>query len=337
MLSGRPRQTEYQPASSAARRLSADDLEDRLDEVLFASQSRRTTTDLARGLADLPRVQQDLVLHWTEVATQTYAELAWLLPRLALRALTLLNTEEFGTWVLSALDAYDSVGARGAMEKLRALDAYAASLKRVDVAVEFGSEEMRLSRLLQGLSGRPLGLRVGVSAWTDTETVFLPARMDLLPTASENRRLYKATVALLWAQTRHGTFGSADLDLEAALAPYSDQERALAWLAALEAVRLEARIAEELPGLAAEIGRLHGPWPDALLPFVPRLNRPNATLADSLALLEDCVKAPAPALPHAGRLDPAAALAVRRERIAKDIHVLRKALSVMKADRKSVV
>jgi nitric oxide reductase NorD protein len=328
---GRPNLTEPQPASSAARRLSAEDLEDRLDEVLFASQSRRTTTDLAEGLADLPRVQQDLVLHWTEVATQTYAEAAWLLPRLALRALRLLDAEEFGAWVVSALDAYDCVGARAAIEKLRALDAYCSSLKRVDVAVEFGSEEMRLSRLLQGLSGRPLGLRVGVSAWTDTETVYLPARMDTLPTAEENRRLYKATVALLWAQTRHGTFGSATLDLEASLSHFSDRDRALEWLAALEAVRLEARIAEELPGLAAEISRLHGPWPDALLPFVPRLNRPGATLTDSLALLEECVQAPAPTLPHAGRLDPAAALAVRSERIAKDMKVLRRALSTMKA------
>ncbi|MDD5297090.1 MAG: hypothetical protein PHU46_09260 [Rhodocyclaceae bacterium] len=322
---------EERPGGGGTRRLSAASLEERLDEVLFAAQSRRTTTDLARNLADLPRVQQDMVLHWTEVATQTYAEVAWLLPKLAPRAVGLLDAEHFGTWVLSALDAYDRVGAREAMQTLRAVEAYAASLERVAVAVDFGQEEMRLSRLLQGLSGRPLGLRAGVSAWTDTETLYLPARMDLLPTADENRRLYKATTALLWAQTRHGTFGSADLDLESALSRFPDRERALEWLAVLEAVRLEAVIADELPGLAAEIQALRGPWPDALMPLVPRLHRPDATLADSLALLEHCADTEAPALPHCGRLDPAAALAVRSERIARDIQVLRKALAVMKA------
>ncbi len=319
------------PAGASARRLSAEALEERLDEVLFAVQSRRSTTDLARGMANLPRAQQDLVLHWTEVATQTCAEVAWLIPKLAPRAVKLLDTDEFGAWVLSALDAYDSVGARGALERLRALDAFAAGLKRTAVAVAFGQEEMRLSRFIQGLSGRPLGLMVGVSAWTDTETVFLPSRMDLLPTAEENRRLYKATAALLWAQTRYGSFGSADLDLAPALARFPDRERALSWLAVLEAVRLEARIGEELPGLAAEIARLRGPWPESLLPYVPRLHRTKATLADSLALLAECQALPAPALPHCGRLDPEAALALRNQRIARDKEVLRKALSAMKA------
>lgn len=319
------------PAAAPTRRLSAQVLEERLDEVLFAVQSRRSTMDLARGVADLPRPQQDLVLRWAEVATQTCAEVAWLIPKLALRAVTLLDADEFGAWVLSALDAYDSVGARGALERLRALDAFAASLKRTAVAVEFGQEEMRLSRFIQGLSGRPLGLRVGVSAWTDTETVFLPSRLDILPTAEENRRLYKATAAILWAQTRHGSFGSADLDLARALALFPDRERALSWLAVLESVRLEARIGEELPGLAAEIARLRGPWPEALLAFLPRLYRVDATLADSLAVLEECQAVAPPALPHCGRLDPEAALALRSQRVARDKQVLRKALSAMKA------
>jgi hypothetical protein len=57
---------------------------------------------------------------------------------------------------------------------------------------------------------------------------------------------------MLWAQTR---FGSFNVDPEPELSQWADREAALAWFALFEAMRLEARLAQELPGLARDIRR----------------------------------------------------------------------------------
>ncbi len=317
----------------SSRRLFGDELEARLDEVLFASPSHRSAATLAAGLEALQRADQELVLHWAAVATQTYAEIGYLIAALAPQALARLDGAGFAAWALAALDAYDREGGRVALDKLRHLDAFAMERGGAAAAAHLAEVEPRLARLLQGLAGRPLGLRAGEYAWTDSETLYLPPLLDALPTAAANRRLYKATAVLLWAQTRYGSFGSASVDLGAALAVYADGERARAWLAALEAVRLEARMAAELPGLAGEIARVRGPWPGELAALAPRLARPQATLADSLAVLAECMATgrPAPHLLHAGRIDAAAALRLRAARIGRETQLLRRALAGLKA------
>jgi nitric oxide reductase NorD protein len=147
-----------------------------------------------------------------------------------------------------------------------------------------------------------------------------------------NRRLYKATAALLWAQTRHGTFGSAAVDIEAQLARWPDRERALRWFAALEAIRLEAVLGAELPGLAAEIAALRGPWPAGLEEAARRLARPDAAVSQTLTFLAECMagEGEPPLLPHAGAIDLAAALRVRAARLARETETVRRALSTLK-------
>jgi nitric oxide reductase NorD protein len=310
------------------RKLFEHELEERLDAVLFASPSHRSIERLASTLESLTRPQQEKVLHWAGVAAKTYAEIGYLLATLAPRAFELLDDEGFDAWVLSGLDAYDRLGLRPAMDQLRNIELFCA--ERAGTPVTRLSEvEMRLARFLQGLSGRPLAVRAGQHAWTDTETVFLPELVAVHGSAEDNRRLYKAMASLLWAQTRYGTFR---IDLEARLADWRDRARALGWLAALEAVRLDARIAVELPGLAAEIAEVRGPWPEALVAVVERLARPEATVADSLELLGEFMAGTGvpPRLSFAGRLDPGAAWRVRAERIQRDTETLKKALANLK-------
>ena len=318
--------------SAGTRRLFSHELEARLDEVLFASPSHRSTTGIAAGLENLTRAQQDSVLHWAAVAAQSYGEVGYQVAAMAPQAFGRLDAAGFEAWVLAGLDAYDRHGGRAAMEQLRDLDAFCAVRSGSRAAANLAEVEARLSRFVQGLSGRPLGVRAGAAAWTDTETIFLPAQLAALPGAEANRRLYKAMAALLWAQARYGTFGPADVDLESALARWPDRERALRWFSALEAVRLEARIGAELPGLAAEIAALRGPWPDELRTALPRLANSGATVAGTLAVLAERMESGTepPLLPHAGTLDPAAALRVRAERIARETAVLRRALAALK-------
>ncbi|MDP1651681.1 MAG: hypothetical protein Q8L56_03055, partial [Rhodocyclaceae bacterium] len=305
-------------ALMTGRKLFSDALEQRLDEVLFASPSHRSAKDIADGLERLTRAQQEHVLHWVAVAAQSYAEIGYLVAAQAPRALDRLDAAGFEAWVLAGLDTYDRKGGQLAMTLLRDLDGFCATREHAGAAVRLDECAARLGRFLQGLSGRGLALSAGAFAHTDSESIFLPAQLATLPTAADNRRLYKAMAALLWAQTRHGTFGTAAIDIEAALSRWADRERALRWFAALEAVRLEAVIAADLPGLAAEIAALRGPWPDALREAVRRLGRPDAAVSHSLTFLAECMagEQEPPQLPHAGAIDLEAVLRVRTARIA---------------------
>ena len=316
----------------SSRRLFSDALEERLDEVLFASPSHRSTKKIADGLEPLDRAQQERVLHWVKVAAQTYAEIGYLVASLGPKALERLDAAGFEAWVLAGLDAYDRQGGQSAMALLRDLESFCALRMGGAAVAHLTDSEARLSRFLQGLSGRALALAAGATAHTDTETVFLPAQLAALATAADNRRLYKATAALLWAQTRYGTFGTAAIDVEATLARWVDRERALRWFAALEAVRLEAVIGAELPGLAAEMAALRGPWPEALGEAVLRLGRPDAAVSHSLTFLADCMagEGEPPPLPHVGAIDLDAVLRVRAARIARDSETVRRALSTLK-------
>ncbi len=337
--------TSSEPSSSTpeatvetrTRRLFGDELEARLDEVLFASHSHRSATRIAQGLEALNRAQQEKLLHWAAVAAQTYAEIGYQIATLAPRAFALFDDEEFDAWVLAGLDAFDRHGGRAAMDLLRDLEGFHADRGGARPVAKFAEIEARLSRFIQGLSGRPLGLNVGsgADAWTDTETIYLPPQIAALPQAEGNRSLYKVLAVMLWAQTRFGTFGSTGIDLAVALTPWletADRERALLWLAVLESVRLEAKVAAELPGLAAEIALVRGPWPPLLEPHLARLYKPEATLADTLALLSGCMEGSdeAPRLPHCVLIDPAVALRVRDERIARDKEILRLAIGALK-------
>ncbi len=316
----------------SSRRLFSNELEERLDELLFASTSHRSAKGIADGLEKLTREQQERVLHWVGVAAQSYAEVGYLVASLAPRALSRLDAAGFEAWVLAGLDAYDRQGGQAAMALLRDLDGFCAARAHAPAAARFADIEVRLARFIQGLSGRALALSAGAFPHTDTETVFLPAQLASLPTQDENRRLYKATAALLWAQTRCGTFGTAAVDIAAALARWPDRERALRWFAALEAVRLEAVLGAELPGLAAEIAALRGPWPEGLRAAAERLGRPDAAVSQTLTFLAECMagEAEAPMLPHAGAIDLEAALRVRAARLERETDIVRKALSTLK-------
>ena len=136
-----------------------------------------------------------------------------------------------------------------------------------------------------------------------------------------NWQLYKAIAVLLWAQIRYGTF---TLDIEAQVSLWDDPAQGLHWLAALEAVRHENLLAHELPGLAAEIAAIRGPWPDDLKQAASLLDT-NSTVADSLRILNGLrlSSRPPPKLPHIGVLAPPAVRKVRLEKINQTMSVER--------------
>lgn len=310
------------------RRLFEHEIEERLDALLFASSAHRKIDTLAAQLEVLPRVQQELIMRWAGVAAQTYAEIGHMIATLAPQALARMDTAGFEAWVIRALDAYDSKGVRQAMESLRDLDGFIA-VREGRRSVRLAEVEQRLARFVQGLSGRVLSLKAGAYPWTDTETIYLPDSIAQYAAAEDNRLLYTGLAVQMWAQTRYGTF---NVDLEAALARWSDHEAALNWLEVLEAVRLEACILRDLPGLGSMLLGLHGNWPDALHAALDDLQSPHANIEVTLAWLtrfmgQDAVP---PAPTFIPRLNPTAAARARAERIARETEVLRRALGALK-------
>ena len=313
------------------RKLFAHELEARLDQLLLLSLRQRSAREPAARLEALPRATQERVLHWAGVAAQSSNDLGWLVASQAAEQAANLGPQ-LDDWVRHGLAAYDSGGLASAREALNdTAAAYARPSPRSQAAVSFSAIEGRLSRFLQALDGRPLKLASGSTAWTDSETLWLPERLEIAPDAAGNRGLFKVMAALLWAQSRFGTF---NVDPEPELEQWSDRPRALAWLGVFEAMRLEACIAVELPGLAHEIAALRGPWPAPLAAAARMLAQPQATVADSLECMAEQRRlgaGEAPTLAHLGTMDPLAARRVRAARIARDMTVVRRALKVLAA------
>jgi nitric oxide reductase NorD protein len=313
------------------RKLFAHELEARLDELLLLSLRQRSAAVPAAQLEALPRELQDRVLHWAGVAAQTSDDLGWLIATLAAVRADNLGPQ-LDDWVRAGLDAYDRSGLAATRKVMTELaEAHATRAQHSRQGVAFAAIEGRLSRFLHALDGRPLKLVSGPRAWTDSETLWLPERLDVAPHTEGNRCLYKAVAALLWAQTR---FGSFNVDPEPELELWPDRERALAWFALFEAMRLETRIGVELPGLAHEIAALRGPWPADLAVAAASLARPQATAADSLACMAEIRRVGAgdtPIFPHVGAMDPIAARRMRAARIARELAVVRRALNVIAA------
>ena len=318
------------------RKLFAHELEARLDQLLLLSLRQRSAKEPAARLEALPRATQDRVLHWAGVAAQSSNDLGWLLTTLAAEHAADLGAQ-LDDWARAGLEAHDRGGLDAARKVLgESTTAHGRRSPRPQQALAFAAVEGRLSRFLQALDGRPLKLACGARAWTDGETLWLPERLDVAADAAGNRRLYKFLATMLWAQAR---FGSFNTDPEPELELWPDRERALAWFAVFEAMRLEACIGVELPGLASEIAASRGPWPAALEAAAVRLGQPAASAADSLACMAELRKVGAgetPDFPYIGAMDPLAARRVRAARIARDTAVVRRALKVLAAlDSKS--
>jgi nitric oxide reductase NorD protein len=317
------------PPGAAEPPLGAAELEARLEALVGpVLSSRRTAAGISQALSASSRDLQDFVLRWAAVTAKSSPELAFQFSGLAPRAVGELGYAGAERWLLAAIDVYDRAGLQRASAELKDLAGFAGRAREGARAVAFGEVAGVLAAFVAGLAGRRLRLAPAETAWTDGATLYLPQRVALFSSRAENFRVYKASAALLWAQTRFGSFALAPAD-------YPDEPRGLALFNLLEALRLAARIERDLPGLYRDLQALSKP---ALGPefgaALERLRAPGATAADSLAELRRLPRsARAPDWPWLGALDPARALAAREERVERDKQALRAALERWRDER----
>ena len=294
--------------------------------------------ELAAELTALTRDEQDFILGWIRRIASTHITLAWQFGRRAPALLPRMEKRLLEAWAVHTCDVFDRTGLQTALRVMEEVDSFDEAQHQNDAAgALFDDIAPVLGNFVCGLSGRRLKLEEGDAAWTDGERIVLPPLIAALPDLGDNFQLAKATVALLWAQTR---FGSLRIDHAGIAAAYDDPERALVRLHALETLRLTARIAGELPGLHRQMLRLRALLDPALPPgwqhFETALSTPEATLEDSLALLkaayedDDC-----PQWSDQGCLRPEAIAAARAVRLDKEKARLRIKLAELLDEHKS--
>lgn len=232
--------------------------------------------------------EQEFALHWTDVIRKSNSEMAFQFVSHAPNALQLMGIEGTKDWLLSAMDIYDKEGLYPGSAALSALEEFAGQYRLSHIAVRLDQVRNVLETFLYGLAGRKLKLEVGSSIFTDTNTLFLPERINRFNDREKNYQLYKAIAVNLWAQTWFGTFKRKNPEtphLDERLGAFDNPAHALKLFNLLETVRLNACIQRELPGLGREILNLDqnpSPHDSTWKHLCDGLRKQQATVEDTL-------------------------------------------------------
>jgi nitric oxide reductase NorD protein len=301
-----------------------------LDEYLDVEFSFIRSEVPASQIAGLPREQQDFILNLSKRVAATNIELAYQLASNAVRALEAMDEHMVEAWAMTATDNYDRKGLYPAMTVIRELDNYIHTAHEHACGSVFEEQASILLPFLHGLSGRKLKLQATDNSWTDTETIFLPPIMALMPEAKQNFSLYKATVAHHWAQIHFGTF---HIDLDMLAQRHVDEPDFLHKFHALETLRLDACIQRELPGLRREMQSLekmlnqrppHADW----LAVQAELSQRNKTAHHTLELIDRIDISILPdSCCYQGLINPHGVAETRHKRIEKEKAYFKVALS----------
>jgi nitric oxide reductase NorD protein len=316
--------------------LTTAELEARLDASLDPALSARRTTHMAEALAAFARGEQDFVLRWTDIIARTNTEMAYLFANQAPEGLRRMGLADIEAWIVQAMDVYDRMGLFPACKVFREVAVFASEARDNASGTAFENVSGVLELFVRGLSGRPLKLESGDDLYTDTSTLYLPARVARLPEREQNFHLYKAMVAHQWAQTYYGSFRAG---LNDALQQYPDPERALRLFHALETIRLDARLARDLTGLHREMGELRAALNESLCPAaweakVERLRSAESSVQDTLALLAELYAGELPApVCYQGTMHPERVEAAVAARIAREKDEFRTALMQMLGEK----
>ncbi|MEO5339886.1 MAG: hypothetical protein H7837_05115 [Magnetococcus sp. MYC-9] len=304
--------------------LSVDQLEARLEEILEAAlSSRRTVLPIFQSLAERPVPQQKWVLHWLPILARTNPELAFQCAQRVPPLLDTLPEAALDPWLGAVIDRYDQDGLQQALLLLRRGPPQGG---RSAAAVPLAEVRGALATFVTALGGRPLALAEGEESYTDTETLFLPACLDVTPQRRENLTLFRALTAHLWGLCRFGTYFP---QLPHRLEAYPDPEQAAQCYLALEELRIDAILGRLLPGLARCMipwrrdRSLSASWQRA----ATALSAPEADRESSLGWLERLHDTPPPAaLPFHGIRTHRPAMATQLLRLEREKTLFRTVL-----------
>ena len=285
----------------------------------FKDEARPLTK--AELLADLAPRQRTFVDYWYGIARRSDSEVARLFLRRAPQALQLMDFDDIEAWLLRALEQLDQRGLGWAVDVLNSVEQFAAEREKQQHSLALADVSGILARLSTGLGGRELRIAAADYAYTDTETVYLPARMEK-PDRAQAFALYKTATVHHWAQCWYGTWR---LSIVEDLMKRSGQERIWNRYAALERLRLDVLIKHDLPGVYRSMLQqgaepdLSGPWRAA----AEALSHPKASAQTSVKYLERVDDDLPAAAPYHGVFNPRQVQLKQQARVLREREQLR--------------
>jgi nitric oxide reductase NorD protein len=325
--------TDGRPAGDA---LPVEAIQQRLETLVYLVLSmRRSVRAAAEALAWFPAARVESLYLEVEGVCRTSLDLAYHLCVHAPEVLRFLPDDAIHPWVLELLEVYDQKGTQGSIRFMQQVEAYGLTLRERRGGVRLAEVSQVLDAFTTGLAGRRLRLAAGQDSaqpvYTDTENLFLPTALSRFDSREDNFRLYKSIIAHLWAQTWFGTWREPAAER---LSRFADPRLGLALFQSLEGLRLDARIADELPGLWREMERLGARpgLPPAWEPAAQRVREREADAARSWALAEELAQSgilPLEPLCYQGALHPDRVAAVMAARAARERDQFAQALAVI--------
>ena len=188
--------------------LTHEEIIDILDVCFDVEFSFIKSEEPAELFISQSRSNQDFLIGLTKRIAATNEELAFQFAMNSVRALEAMDKHMVEAWAMTSTDNYDRKGLFPAMSVIRELDSFVHTAHVNACGAVLEEEISVLLPFAQGLSGRKLKIAesTGNFAYTDTETIFLPAITALLKESKENFLIYKSSIAFLWAQIQFGTF-----------------------------------------------------------------------------------------------------------------------------------
>ena len=268
--------------------LTYEEIIERLDIYFDVEFTFIKSEDAAELIVQQSRSVQDFILDLSKRIAATNEELSFQFTLNAIRALEAMDQQMVEAWAMTATDNYDRKGLTPAMSVIRDLDNYVHTAHINACGAVLEEEISVLLPFVQGLSGRKLKIAESEDniAYTDTETIYLPAITALLEESKDNFLIYKASVAFLWAQIQFGTFRLPFAEI----LDCDDPDTQLNKITTLETIRLEACIKRELPGLYRDMQMLkqktseqqEHAYPDNWQHIIERLSATDASIDDTL-------------------------------------------------------
>ncbi|MEM7540620.1 MAG: VWA domain-containing protein [Pseudomonadota bacterium] len=285
------------------------------------------------AIADIAALEpnaQEFVYRWTELIGESDKELAACFVMRSASAFGALEKDGVQAWIDTAMDAFDNRGLGAGIEVFEKPQDFVERYSGQHLRCGFDEVVSFLQHFVTGLGGRELRIDTGESTYTDTDTLYLPEAISEFGALDDNSSLFKLTATHLWSQTWYGTWRYQVVEQ---LLRHHSLDFDLPIFNRLEAIRLQACIERDYPGLARQFSAFadNSPhasrwaeWREAAVDLLD----PDADATTSLSLIEKFHDLPLPELlpfhgeMFAGKVRQALFARIEREKDALQ-HALR--------------
>lgn len=260
------------------QRMQVEALREALLDIFYTESIAGYHVDTAAEiLSSLPREKIAPVLSMVRLIAYSVSDLlAFSFIENVEEALKVISVESLGDWVEEAISIYEEEGLYPAKEYLSRAEETAIRFadERRAVSIDEVSPNFRL--LIAGLSERNIQVKASDTICTDTENIYAPRIYSRFEEQEENRLFYRVLFVHKCSQIRYKSFhipvstllekwpefsvplkknGQSVTGIEILLKKILDFKASPILYALMDTIRIEARLADELPGLARELGQ----------------------------------------------------------------------------------